>query len=113
MSSTAALNAASFARDGLLKPLIFRTNCSDAARISSSVTGGSKLKSVLMFRHILLCLRGESSTVEQFCPLNPGAVCSAEGIAVVDCLVDQGPEVGIEVREEGAEALGHQDRDHV
>src|SRR5215470_12076988 len=52
MSSTAAMNAASFAFDGLLKPLIFLTNCSDAARISSSVTGGSKLNSILMFRHI-------------------------------------------------------------
>ena len=36
----------------LLKRLIFLTNCSDAALTSSSVTGGSKLKSVLMFRHI-------------------------------------------------------------
>jgi len=36
MSSTAAWKAASFAMDGLLKPLTFRTNCSDAARISSS-----------------------------------------------------------------------------
>jgi hypothetical protein len=37
---------------GVLKPLIFRTNCSDAARISSPVAGGSKLYSVLMFLHI-------------------------------------------------------------
>jgi hypothetical protein len=51
-SSTAAINAASFIFAGLVNPLIFLTNCSDAARISSSVTGGSKLKSVLMFRHI-------------------------------------------------------------
>ena len=43
-SSTAARNAASFAFDGLVNPLIFLTNCRDAARISSSVTGGSKLK---------------------------------------------------------------------
>ena len=34
------------------KPLTFRTNCSAAPRISSSVTGGSKLKRVLMFLHI-------------------------------------------------------------
>jgi hypothetical protein len=33
--------------DGLLKPLILRTYCSDAARISASVTGGAKLKSNL------------------------------------------------------------------
>src|SRR5713101_3387919 len=52
ISSTAARNAASLACDGLLKPLTFRTNCNEAARISSSVTGGSKLKSVLMFLHI-------------------------------------------------------------
>src|SRR3954462_9397842 len=52
VSSIARLNAASFAFDGAVKPLSFRTNCSDAARISSSVAGGSKLKRVLMFRHI-------------------------------------------------------------
>jgi single-strand DNA-binding protein len=51
-SPTAARKAASLAFDGLLKPLNFRTNCSEAARISSSVTGGSKLKSILIFRHI-------------------------------------------------------------
>jgi hypothetical protein len=51
-SSTAARNAPSFAFDGLLNPLIFLTNCSEAARISSSVTGGSKLKRILIFRHI-------------------------------------------------------------
>src|SRR5713101_9586503 len=53
ISSTAARNAASLAFDGLLKPLTFRTNCSEAARISSSVTGGSKLKRVLMFLHMV------------------------------------------------------------
>jgi hypothetical protein len=52
MSSTAERKTASFTLDGLLKPLIFLTNCSDAARISSSVTGGSKLNSVLIFLHI-------------------------------------------------------------
>src|SRR6266849_8673663 len=52
ISSTAAINEASFAFDGLLKPLIFLTNCSDAARISSAVTGGSKLKRILIFLHI-------------------------------------------------------------
>src|SRR5262249_51385003 len=52
ISSTAARNAASLAFDGLLKPLNFLTNCSEAARISSSVTGGSKLNRVLMFLHI-------------------------------------------------------------
>jgi hypothetical protein len=55
-SSTAAANAASFAFDGLVNPLIFLTNCSDEARISSSVTGGSKLKRFLMLRHMqILC----------------------------------------------------------
>src|SRR5689334_10704280 len=52
-SSTAASNEASFAWDGLLKPLIFLTNWREAARTSSGVTGGSKLKSVLIFLHIL------------------------------------------------------------
>src|SRR5437660_5465247 len=51
-SSMAAANAASFAFDGLLKPVIFLTNCRDAARTSSSVTGGLKLKRVLIFLHI-------------------------------------------------------------
>ncbi len=51
-SSIAFSNAASFAFDGLVNPLIFRTNCNEAARISSSVTGGSKLNRFLMFLHI-------------------------------------------------------------
>src|SRR5690349_21846068 len=58
ISSIAARNGASLAFDGLLNPLIFLTNCSEAARTSSSVTGGSKLKSVLIFLHMawhLLC----------------------------------------------------------
>src|SRR5262249_16306334 len=56
-SSIAAMNAASFALEGFLKPLIFLTNCTDAARTSSGVTGGSKLKSVLIFLHILIGYR--------------------------------------------------------
>src|SRR5437899_12860328 len=52
ISSTAARKAPSFAFDGWLKPLIFLTNCSDAARISSSVAGGSKLNKGRMFLHI-------------------------------------------------------------
>src|SRR6266850_4015297 len=51
-SSIAARNAASLAFDGLLKPLTFLTNCSAAARTSSSVTGGSKLNRVFMLLHI-------------------------------------------------------------
>jgi hypothetical protein len=51
-SSTAAKNAASFAFEGELKPLIFLTNCSEAAWISASVTGGSKLNKVRMFLHM-------------------------------------------------------------
>ena len=53
-SSTARLNAFSFAVDGLANPLTFLTNWSAAARISSSVAGGSKLYSILMFLHTLL-----------------------------------------------------------
>src|SRR5579883_1145644 len=52
ISSTAASKVASFALEGLVNPLIFRTNWSEAARTSSSVTGGSKLNSVLIFLHI-------------------------------------------------------------
>jgi hypothetical protein len=54
ISSTAAKNAASLAFDGLLKPLTFLTNCNEAARISSPVTGGWKLKSVFMFLHTVV-----------------------------------------------------------
>ena len=57
-SSTEARNTASFAFEGLLKPLIFLTYWSEAARISSGVTGGSQLKSILIFRHILADLIG-------------------------------------------------------
>jgi hypothetical protein len=51
-SSTAFTNKRSFAFDGLVKPLIFLTNWSEPARISSSVTGGSKLNRVLIFLHM-------------------------------------------------------------
>src|ERR1700730_8097982 len=52
-SSTARANAASLARDGCVNPLSLRTNCSADARTSSSVAGGSKLKSVRIFRHMV------------------------------------------------------------
>ena len=42
-SSTARLNASSFACEGLVKPLTLRTYWSAASRISSSVVAGSKL----------------------------------------------------------------------
>jgi hypothetical protein len=51
-SSTARSNAAWLAFEGLLKPLSFLTNCTEAARISASVAGGSKLNKVLMFLHM-------------------------------------------------------------
>src|SRR5437016_2750072 len=51
-SSTARMNAASFACAGFVNPQSFRTNCSDDARISSLVADGSKLCRVLMFRHM-------------------------------------------------------------
>src|SRR3954447_13511961 len=51
-SATARSNASAFACEGLLKPDSLRTNCSADACTSSSVAGGSKLNSVLMFRHI-------------------------------------------------------------
>src|SRR5208283_4714464 len=52
MSSTAIRNEASLVLEGLLNPVIFLTNCSEAARTSSSLTGGSKLKRVLIFLHM-------------------------------------------------------------
>jgi hypothetical protein len=51
-SSTARRKTASFARDGVFMPLSLRTNCRAEARISSSVAGGAKFASVLMFRHM-------------------------------------------------------------
>src|SRR5580693_3297081 len=60
-SSIAVRNSASLALDGLLNPVIFLTNCSEAARTSSSVTGGSKLKRGLMFLHMGFRPRKDSS----------------------------------------------------
>ena len=51
ISSTAAWKNRSLVFDGLVKPLIFLTNWSEAARISSSVTGGSKLNKGRIFLH--------------------------------------------------------------
>ena len=68
ISSTAERNEPSFAFDGLVKPLIFLTNCKEAARTSSSVTGGSKLKRVLIFLHIRVDLDvSELKTVVKYC----------------------------------------------
>src|ERR1019366_2589829 len=52
MASIAAKKAGSLALEGLLMPPILRTNWREAARTSSEVTGGSKLKSILMLRHM-------------------------------------------------------------
>ncbi len=52
-SSTARLNGSSFARDGFVVPLSFRTNCTAEARLSSSVAGGEKFANVLMFLHMM------------------------------------------------------------
>ena len=51
-SSTASSNASALACEGFVDPLTLRTYCSAAAWISSSLAGGSKLWSVLMFRHM-------------------------------------------------------------
>src|SRR5581483_10902915 len=60
-SSMARLNAFSLTCDGALKPLSFRTNCSEAARISSSVAGGSRFNNDLMLRHMVFCVPGVAS----------------------------------------------------
>jgi len=52
--STARSKAGWFALEGRVKPLSFRTNCREDARISSSVAGGLKLCSVLILRHMSL-----------------------------------------------------------
>ena len=52
ISSMAISKASAFAADGLLNPPNFLTNCTAAARISSSVAGGAKLCNCLIFRHI-------------------------------------------------------------
>ena len=46
------LPLSALAADGFVDPLILRTYCSAEAWISSAVAGGSKLWSVLMFRHM-------------------------------------------------------------
>ena len=51
ISFTARSNASLFTAEGFANPLTFLTNCSAAARISSSVAGGLTLYSVLMFLH--------------------------------------------------------------
>jgi hypothetical protein len=49
---TARSKASAFAREGRVNPLTLRTYCRAAARTSSSVAGGSKLKRVRMLRHM-------------------------------------------------------------
>src|ERR1700733_5448509 len=51
ISATACSKAAWLIFEGALNPLNFRTNWSEASRISASVAGGSKLKSVFIFLH--------------------------------------------------------------
>jgi hypothetical protein len=53
ISSTARMKTASFAFEGFVDPLTLRTYWSAAAWTSSRVAGGSKLWSVLMFRHMV------------------------------------------------------------
>jgi hypothetical protein len=53
-SSTAWLKAVSLACEGFVVPQTLRTNCREAASISSCVAGGSKLNRVLMFLHMVL-----------------------------------------------------------
>lgn len=83
IASMAAWKASSFALDGLLKPVIFLTNWSEAARTSSGVTGGSKLKRVLIFRHIFEgppCWIGvPQSYCLHFTQMRSGAVISSMG----------------------------------
>jgi hypothetical protein len=51
-SSTASSKASVLACEGFCMPLTLRTYCRAAERTSSSLAGGSKLWSVLMFRHM-------------------------------------------------------------
>ena len=51
----------------LVEAAHFLKNCNDAARISSFVTGGWKLKSVLMFRHIIVYLDISESRNMKWC----------------------------------------------
>ena len=92
--STAARNAASFVFDGLLKPLTFRTNCREAARISSSVTGGEKLKRILIFRHMSMLSmfwdrlmrqgnrRASAMPRTLLLPISPTAQCLNEQLSI-------------------------------
>ena len=87
-ASTARSKASSLAREGLLDPLIFRTYWSAAFRTSSSVAGGSKLWSVLIFRHMNESLgdrivRGSA----ELCPSMPSSVKRCLLAAVVPALL--------------------------
>jgi hypothetical protein len=92
-SSTARSNAASFAFEGTLKPLSLRTNCSDASRISSSVAGGSKLNSVLMFRHMATPVQGGFPSPWYAGPTMPWAA-----VPVRDRFPSRGQRAGAKVR---------------
>jgi hypothetical protein len=61
ISWTAALNAAWLDFEGLRNPLTFLTNCSDAAEISSGVTGEAGRRRTLMLRHIRLFYPAQST----------------------------------------------------
>src|SRR5204862_5907766 len=54
LATAARSKACRFAREGRVKSLSLRTNCSADPLISSSVTGGLKLCNVLVLRHIAI-----------------------------------------------------------
>lgn len=87
---TARSNAASFRFDGLVVPLSFRTNCNAASWISSSVAGGSKLNSVLMFLHMTrsrLNLRqnvDSDLTMRSLLPIAPRTARKAKRTSEID-----------------------------
>ena len=62
ISSTALPKAASFALEGFCAPLTLRTYWSADARISSSVAGGSRLWSLVMFRHMPATVAPQASS---------------------------------------------------
>jgi hypothetical protein len=97
--ATAAWKESSLVFEGLVKPLIFLTNCSEAARISSSVAGGAKLKRGLMLRHIVWSFQ-------------QGLDGPHDGIGddfrAFGCGVDA---VALEIAEIGSDDVGEQERD--
>ena len=81
-------------KNGFTMPLSLRTNCSAAARISSSVAGGAKLASVLMLRHMGDRLRYSMRTSSMTLPFFFSVTFSDSPAFLVTAIVTAGYSAG-------------------